>query len=187
MSNVIYLSAKKRKDHYYRIIDEYTLFYLHWIEPLKADPRTFSQTGYWQKASRTPEAITWSGYAFEEVCYKHVYQIAKALELDHVLWRVSSWRQINKDDGAQIDLLFDRGDGIITIVEIKYSINQYTIDKSYAKRLINKIEIFEKYTKTNKAVQLVMVTTSGVHDNAWYQELIQAEVTLNGLFVETEN
>lgn len=174
--------GKKVKLHYYRIIDEYTLFYLNWIEPFKKDARATLQRGYWQKASRTPKVASWSGYSFEAVCHKHVHQIANALELDHVLWHVGSWRHITKKEGAQIDLLFDRDDQIITLCEIKYSRNRFSIDRIYAKRLDTKLELFEKHGHTHKALQLVMITASGTHHNVWYQDLIVKEVTLENLF-----
>jgi uncharacterized protein len=174
--------GKKKKSHYYRIVDEYTLFYLHWIEPVKSDRRSLEQSGYWQKASRTPKVISWAGYAFEGICYKHIKQIATALDLDQTLWYASSWQQISKNAGAQIDLLFDRDDGMITLCEIKYSIHAFLIDKTYALQLIKKLDHFKKQIKVRKALQLAMITTEGIQDNTWSQELVECIVTLKDLF-----
>lgn len=174
--------GKKLKDHYYRVIDEYTLFYLYWIEPYKKDPRSLLQSGYWQKISRTPKANSWFGYAFEEICYKHIHRIAKGLSLESVLWYVSDWRKIDKEEGAQIDLLFDRDDGVITLCEIKYSSKPFIIDREYAGKLIKKIDVFKKTTKTKKQLQLAMITTHGVHPNVWSEELLDAEVCLDDFF-----
>ena len=58
---------------------------------------------------------------------------------------VASWKYIpkpgEKANGAQIDLLFDRDDGVITLCEIKFSDKAFTIDKDYAKTLANKVEV----------------------------------------------
>lgn len=175
--------GKKVKDHYYRVVDEYTLFYLYWIEPYKKDPRSLLQSGYWQKISRTPKANSWLGYAFEQMCYKHIHLIAKALSLTPILWYVSGWRKTDRGEGAQIDLLFDRDDGVITLCEIKYSVKPFVIDREYAEKLLKKIEIFKTSTKTKKHIQLALIATEGVHPNLWSKELVEAEVCLDDFFL----
>ncbi len=174
--------GKKGKDHYYRVIDEYTLFYLRWIEPLTLNPRAFPSDGYWQKIANSPAWRAWSGYAFEEVCYKHINQIAKALGLQNTAWVAGSWRKVTKDDGAQIDLLFDRDDGVISIGEIKHTQDEFEIDKNMAKALMQKVELFQKYTGTKKDLQLVMITSNHLKHNIWYKELISRAVTIDDLF-----
>ena len=63
----------KRKGIYYRVIDEYTLFYLKWIEPVRDSLQKQSfEDGYWQIQEKLPGWNSWSGYAFEAVCYKHI-------------------------------------------------------------------------------------------------------------------
>ena len=46
--------------------------------------------------------------------------------------------------GAQIDLLIERRDRIINICEIKFSSEEYIIDKDYDLKLRNKIDIISK-------------------------------------------
>ncbi|MBX9620649.1 MAG: hypothetical protein K2X28_01225 [Alphaproteobacteria bacterium] len=80
----------------YKTIDEYTLFYLHWVEPnissLRKKPQTSS---YWLSKSTTSSWKSWAGYAFEAVCYKHVSNIRKALQIDPGA-EVGSWRYTPK-------------------------------------------------------------------------------------------
>ena len=83
--------------------------------------------------------------------------------------------------GAQIDLLIDRRDRVVSICEIKYSINEFIIDKSYDMKLRNKIGSFVKATNCKKSVQMVMVTTYGIKKNM-YSGSINAEVVLDDLF-----
>ncbi len=178
--------GKKRRDRYYRIVDEYTLFYLKWIEPLTRSGVYSGKESHWQKVVKSPGRYSWAGYAFEGVCLKHVHQIAVALGLSQIPFLVGTWRLIprkgSKEQGAQIDLLFDRDDGIITICEIKYCEQKFVIEKVYGKNLIQKMEVFESRLKISKQLVLAMITTKGVKKNLWSQELINAEVTLDDLF-----
>ncbi len=177
--------GQKKKGHYYRVIDEYTLFYLRWIEPMK-DRGIEGGKSYWQTKSSTAQANAWSGYSFENICLKHIDQIQEALGIQSIATETGSWRFVPKkgslESGAQIDLLFDRDDDIITLCEIKYSQKAYSLDKGYAKKLIQKIEAFEKQTSTNKQIFLALITISGLKKTIWSEELIHNVVTLNSLF-----
>ena len=104
-----------------------------------------------------------------------------------VLSDESSWFVKTDDDngisGAQIDLLIDRRDHVVSLCEIKYSISEYDIDKTYEANLRNKISTFSKVTNCKKTIQLVMITTFGVKRNK-YSGLISTQVLLDDLFQE---
>ncbi|MBF0360981.1 MAG: AAA family ATPase [Oligoflexia bacterium] len=174
----------KKKDIYYRVIDEYTLFYLKWIAPDIKKGHGFSKS-HWYNLVKNPSYASWLGMAFENLCLKHQEQIMAALKLQNIDCRVSSWRSVGVEkDGAQIDLLFDRGDDAVTICEIKYvsSSEKFKIDKSYAKNLENKIEIFKTVTLTKKQIYLAMITSFGIAHNLYSEDLIQNEVVLDDLY-----
>ncbi|OGT68709.1 MAG: hypothetical protein A3J38_07885 [Gammaproteobacteria bacterium RIFCSPHIGHO2_12_FULL_45_9] len=178
----------KRRGKYYRLTDEYTLFYLDWIEPIRQTLQAHALTsGNWQEMQNTPAWNTWLGYAFESVCYKHIAQIRKKLAISPTAI-ANSWRYVpqkqHSECGAQIDLLFDRKDDSITLCEIKYSTEPFVIDKAYAKNLINKKETFVKNTRTKKQIFMAMITTEGIKDNLYADELINAVVILPDLFQE---
>lgn len=173
---------------YYRVIDEYTLFYFRWIEPLKDALKAKSlKRGYWLEMANTPAWYTWSGLAFEAICFKHLTQISNALNLPAAAL-ADSWQYTptsgNTDDGAQIDLLFDRPDDSITICEIKYSNTPYAIDKQYAKLLQRKLNVFQKKTKTEKTLMLTMVAANGIKQTMYSEEMVSNVVTLEDLFTE---
>ncbi|MBB71821.1 MAG: AAA family ATPase [Legionellales bacterium] len=178
--------GRTRRDIYYKIIDPYTLFYLRWIEPLYKSSRQVTDKGYWLKKLNTPAYNTWSGYAFESICLNHTAQIAKALGLEHIAYETGSWqfipRKNSQEQGAQIDLLFDRNDGIIDICEIKYCHKQYTVDKAYAKNLANKMDVFSKHIKIKKHIHLNMICAMGLKHNLWSDDLVQQAIDLNALF-----
>ncbi len=177
--------GRVKRDRYYSIKDEYTMFYLKWIEPIV--DRIPDSGHYWQSISKTAAWNSWSGNAFEVVCYKHKNKIIKALHIATTCL-VGNWRYIparkEKSNGAQIDLLFDRGDDAVSLCEIKYSANPFSIDKAYANNLKNKIDLFQKMTGTNKQLFLVLITTMGLKRNTWSEDLVNQIVELKELFNE---
>lgn len=180
----------QEKGIYYKLIDEYTLFYFHWIEPNLSAIRKRDQTvGYWLSKSKMPRWKIWAGYAFEAVCYKHLANIRKKLEIDPGA-EVGSWRYVPKKDpesgesqtGTQIDLLFDRPDNAITLCEIKYNDQPFVIDKVYAQVLQNKEKIYVSRTKTHKQIFLTMITSGGLKPSLYSEEMVSQEVSLDDLF-----
>lgn len=178
---------KKVKDVYYRIIDEYIIFYLKWID--KSPKRMFAGDGekYWQENARTPSFRSWAGYAFEGICLKHYRQIQVALGLNNIACDTATWRYIPPprsahEQGAQIDLLFDRSDGIIHICEIKYSAEPFTVDRSFAQELKQKISVFETKIKLKKQIFVALIAPYGFEKTSWSKELITNCVTAEDLF-----
>jgi hypothetical protein len=116
-----------------------------------------------------------------------VPQIKQALGIGAVYTETSGWRYIPKkgEKGAQIDLLLDRQDHCINLCEIKFSTDQFAIDKKYVEEFENKVKVFRSQTKTKKAIFPTMITTYGVLKNDHYSGLIQAEVLMGDLFRAT--
>ena len=61
----------------------------------------------------------WHGVAFEEVCWQHIQQIKRALEIGGVKSSLSAWnvRGDENQDGTQIDLLIIRNDNVVNLVK----------------------------------------------------------------------
>ena len=172
--------GKARKDALYRLADEYSQFYLDWIER-----RRSSGDGAWLLQSASPSWRAWSGYAFETVCLKHVAQLKQALGIRAVATSESSWWHRPSDGsetGAQIDLLIDRRDQCINLCEMKFSEVEFVIDKGYARALRNKLDLFRRVTRTRKTMLLTMVTTCGVRENLHRRELVANTVEMDALF-----
>ena len=176
--------GRKKRGNLYKISDEYCYFYLTWLEPIKSQLKHESNTNYWIMCINKPKYYTWLGYAFENICYKHISSIKLSLGLDHASL-ASPWRYIpikkNNEYGAQIDLLFDRNDDAITICEIKYSDKLFVLDKKYAKNLINKKQVFIKKSRTKKQIFIAMIVVKGLKNNLYSEDLISDVVTLNDL------
>jgi uncharacterized protein len=176
----------REKGTYYRVIDEYTMFYFKWIEPnLHSISRFAKADGFWLEQAQASAYKSWCGYAFESVCYKHLTQIMKALNLKNsalpYAWKTTSAKNQN-ETGAQIDLLFDRNDNAITVCEIKNTESPFIIDKEYAGKLKRKVEVFVEKTKTKKQVFLAMISVNGLKNTIYAEDMIAATVTLNDLF-----
>jgi len=176
----------KERGTYYKICDEYVLFYLYWVDPyLKETSKRNALPGYWEATAQSAAWKSWAGLAFEALCDKHISQIQKALRISPGAI-IGSWRYTPKnkkeESGTQIDLLFDRPDDIITICEIKYSDQPFTIDKEYAQNLTKKLEIFREKNRTKKELFLSIIASSGLKQNKYSQEIVTAEAHMDDLF-----
>lgn len=85
--------------------------------------------------------------------------------------------------GTQIDMIIDRRDHVINLCEIKFSVDEYIINRDYDAAIRNRIETFRTATGTKKALQVVFITTYGVKSNM-YSGIIQKQITTDDLFAE---
>jgi len=177
-----------KREPTYRIIDEYILFYLKWIR--SAPKSAFKRAGsnYWFGVQSSPAYRAWAGNSFEALCFKHIENIQKKLGVESLVTGVGSWRYIPKKGqkesrGIQVDMLFDRRDGVIQLCEIKYSNETFVISKDYARQLAHKLQVFEEHTKTKKQIQLVLICAHGMKQNIWSEDLVDAVVVLEDLFL----
>jgi uncharacterized protein len=167
--------AKKIKEAVYRLSDQYSLFYLKFMQ----DKKAFGQ-GSWISRLDSPAWRAWSGLAFENICFLHLENIKKALGISGVYTEISAWS--NSEQGVQIDLLIDRRDHVISLCEIKFSKDPYAITKSYKQELEKKISAFRTTSKTRKAIFLTMLTPFGVEENKYSIGFVQNSVTMEDLF-----
>lgn len=163
----------------YSITDFYTLFYFRFIQK-----EGKYQPNIWLNKVDNPAFRAWTGYAFEQLCFAHIPQIKRALQIEGVSSTIYSW--LSKGDthkkGSQIDLVIDRRDNVINLFEIKFSLHPISIDKAYHKVLLHKIQSFKEATKTPKAIFLTTLTTYGILTNTYSGAVVQNELTLEDLF-----
>ena len=176
----------RRNGTYYRLLDEYTLFYLKWIEPVRtALIKKSLEANYWQVIQTTPQWYSWQGYAFESICYKHLIPIRKALNLQPTALP-GTWRYVprknTKEQGAQIDLLFDRMDDAITLCEIKYMADPFVLTKACVESIQTKMSVFKKRTGTKKQLFVAFISANGIGNNYYADDLVSQIVTLDDLF-----
>ncbi len=177
--------GKAAKDVTYRLIDEFSIFHLSWIEKAPRGVFASRNTDYWKRIQAGQSYRSWCGFTFEGICLKHYHALIHTLDLKGVGVTPGSWRFTAKgstEAGVQIDLLLDRDDGITTLCELKYHVEPFEIDKAYADKLEKKVQTFKKVTKTRKDIFLCLVTPLPAKQNVYYGRYIQNEVNLDGLF-----
>lgn len=170
---------RKKRDKIYRLIDQYSLFYLQFIEK-----NTLDSKNIWNKISQTQAYKVWSGYAFENICLQHISEIKEALRIGGIYSNASSFlkKGTATEEGTQIDLLIDRNDQVINIVEIKFYNEVFTISKEYATKLRQKLRVFQGSTQTRKQLMLVLLTTFGLKHNQHSLGLVENVLSLDDLF-----
>ena len=172
-----YPFGKSLRGSFYQLTDPYSLFYLQFIKNSRAIGE-----GAWLTQIDQPKWRAWSGYAFEYICFYHLDAIKKQLGIGAVYTEVSSWRSRKSDPAIQIDLVLDRRDRVINLCEIKFSQGVFTITKSYANTLRNKVATFRQESKTKKAVFLTLITTFGLKQNQHATGVVQNELTMDVFF-----
>jgi predicted transcriptional regulator len=174
--------GNRKKAAVYQLSDYYSSFYFHYIKDNYGKDEHF-----WTNTLDHPARRVWAGLTFEQLCKDHIAQIKRKLGISGVLSEESVWYSAGDEklgiSGAQIDLLIERRDRVINLCEMKFSINEYTIDKDYDLVLRNKLDSFRKMTGTKKTLQITMITTYGVRQGK-YSGLVQSQVLLDDLFLQ---
>ena len=172
--------GRKSKEVLYQLADYYSLFYYRFIKDGFGRDEHF-----WSNTLDNPSRRAWAGLTFEQLCKDHIPQIKKKLGISGVLSEESIWFGSVSDEGgktgAQIDLIIDRRDQVVTLCEAKYSLNRFEIDKDYEQKLRGKIAVFRESTHCRKTIQLAMLSTYGVQRNK-YSGIVSSEVQLDDLF-----
>ena len=170
----------------YVLIDEYCLFYLVWVENAQKIILDTMDTDHWIRMHQSNRWKSWSGYAFEMLCLKHIQEIKRALGISGVHTIESSWHFTQPSDssepGAQIDLVIDRQDRCMNLIEIKYTDGPFTVTKDYAKNLEYKKSLFREKTGTKKTLFTTLLTPFGLKKSQASNSVVDSEITLEDLF-----
>lgn len=168
--------GKKERDMLYQLSDMYTLFYLRFVKNYHGmNEHAWSNM---EEGKRN----AWAGYAFEQVCILHINQIRTALGISGIASDVCSWTYRGIEQGAQIDLIIDRGDKAIDLCEMKYSDHEYELKKDYVEWLRKRRDLFREVTGTKKSLRLTMIASSGIKQNM-YSSSIQGKLSLDDLLL----
>ena len=162
---------------HYKLMDNFCLFWLKYVEPNLTD------TSFMTDHITSDVMKAWRGVAFEEVCWQHITQILKALEIGGVKSTVSAWAIKGDDEhtGAQIDLLIMRADNVVNLCEMKFVSTPYTIDKDETDKLKIRIDSLKEMLSAKQTVHLTMVTTFGITYGK-HSGIVQRQVTMEDLF-----
>jgi uncharacterized protein len=167
-----YKIGNTKRDAIYQLVDNYTLFYHKFIKKSNSLDDEF-----WLNMLNTHDYFAWAGNAFEIVCLQHAKEIKHGLGISGVQSKIYSWA----NPSSQIDMVIDRKDQVINLIEAKFSIDSFTITKSYAENLRKKMAEFMAETQTKKSVWLVMVSVFGMA-NSPYNDLVQKDLNMDIFF-----
>jgi len=172
--------GKRKKEKLFRLTDEYSLFYLRFIEN-----QIHEEEEVWQRLSQTQTYKIWTGYAYENIWLKHIPQIKKALGISGMYSQSSSFylKPTDEEKGLQIDLLLDRNDHAINLFEIKFYNDEYVMNEADTKSLRERRGIFQRSTKTKKQIFWSLITTFGLKLNKHGLGAFQHVLTLDDLFL----
>lgn len=175
--------GKKERSRVYQLTDMFSLFHLRFVQKYDGQDEHL-----WTNLSRTGTRNAWAGYAFEQVCLHHIRQIKSRLGIAGILTNVYAWgsRPFTDEDGTewrggQIDLIIDRKDGVMNLCEMKYSQDEFVIDRELEGTIRNRTELFRKITKTKKDLRCTMITVYGVKTNQ-YSSVADDQITMEDLF-----
>ena len=146
--------TKPSNGAYFQLVDPIVLFSRRFLESHKQ--------GSWLDYIHSPSYNAWRGNAFEICCVNHVPEIKAALGISGVETMEYAWRSETADPGAQIDLLIDRKDGVINLCEMKYTDDEFEVDKSEYGKLMNRLNTFQKETNPRKAIHMTLISANGL-------------------------
>ncbi len=168
---------KTKEDFLYRLVDEYSIFYFKFLINSKTN-------NSWLQLANTQAYKIWCGYAFENICFKHIAEIKKALGINGIISNEYSWisKGNSSNKGTQIDFIIDRNDNCINILELKFHDSVFDMSKTYANQLQERLSIFKQKTKLRKNIFITLLTAKGSNKNEHYLNIITNELTINDLF-----
>ncbi len=122
---------------------------------------------------------------FLNLCLYHLNEIKSALGIRSVNTIQFSWcaKESAALHGAQIDLLIERKDNIISLCEMKFYNKEFKVDKQYHLNLMNKIEQLASHSKKKYTIIPTLITTFGLQKSDYFDDF-GAVITLDDLFME---
>ncbi len=174
--SIHYLPGKTKRNVIYKICDHYILFHKTFVE------KNLSSANFWINNINTPLWYAWAGLAFEQTCFQHIQQIKAGLGIQAVQSNIYAWSNTK----AQIDLIIDRKDQVINLIEIKFSDKEFLMTSDYEINLLNKKAEYQLTNDTKKSVWMVLMTTYGLKAQK-YGGLFEKVLTMDILFEEIES
>lgn len=167
-----------KKDVHYKLIDPFCLFYLKFVQD-----NDVLDTHFWMNNHSSQKIVSWRGLAFEDVCFRHISQIKKALGIGGVITSQSSWilRGTDETVGTQIDMLIQRKDNVMNMCEMKFYNDEFTINKDYHMLLTRRRNALSDTLQKRMSIHSTLITTYGLVHNEYRDDFLQV-ITIDSLF-----
>jgi AAA+ ATPase superfamily predicted ATPase len=140
----------------YRLSDHYLGFYSSFIKPNLQKIAAASRRQFLPWLAQSGRFHAWRGKAFEQLCFAHAPRIAEILGFSGIDWSAGPYFRAPSRDrsGLQVDLLFSRGDNVLTLCEMKCS--AAPIGRSVVGEVERKVQLLQHCFPT-KTIQRVLV------------------------------
>lgn len=170
--------GKGKRDLHYKLTDPFCLFHLKFVQG-----QTGIDPNFWMHNVASQAVSAWRGIAFEELCFSHIDQIKKALDILGVSSRQSAFviKGDGETEGMQIDLLIDRKDNVLNLCEMKFVGDEFEVDNDYEKKLRHRLQWMLDHINRKQSLQMTLVTTFGLK-YGYHSGVFQQVVTLDHLF-----
>ena len=172
--------GKSKRNPYYKLIDPFCLFYLRFVEG-----QTKMDAEFWMNNVQSPTINSWRGFAFEDLCWRHIDQIKRALQIANVASEQSAWAVTGDEEkeGAQIDLLIERKDNVVNMCEMKFYSEEFYVNSNYQQKLVHRTNLLAERLPRKTVIHSILVTTYGLVNNEYSSEFIDT-VILDDLFIQ---
>ncbi len=169
--------GKKNQNALYHLTDEYTAFYFHF------NPQNNGKNSF-VTISQSATYKSWTGFAFENICFRHKHKIAAALGISGIFFTTPSFYYKGDEDttGFQIDMLIDRADNVINICEMKYFNTIYEFSKKEMETAHYRMEKFRQITGTKKQLLYTIISNNGLKANQYSIGTISKSIEAKDLF-----
>ena len=170
--------GKLKKGTVYRLIDEYSIFYHRFMRGNEKKGQAI-----WQTISVSQKYKIWRGFAFENLCLKHVNEIKSALGIKNVYTETSGFTKIGTENskGFQIDFIIDRKDATINLCECKFYDSNFEITKQYAEEIKLRKTAFQHASGYKKLVVNTFISNENVVQNQYSFEVVDVFLNISEL------
>lgn len=172
--------GESKRTPYFKLVDPFCLFYLRFVAG-----RDSLDSEFWMHAVHSQSINNWRGYAFEDMCLRHIKQIKYALQIGNVSSTQSAWAVAGNDnlEGTQIDLLIRRDDNVVNLCEMKFYSEEFVVNKNYHKTLVHRANLLFEHLSRKEVIHPILVTTYGLTRNEYSSYFVNC-VTLDYLFAK---
>ncbi len=80
-----------------------------------------------------------------------------------------------------MDMVIERADGIVNLCEMKYTQQQYALDKTEAEKVSRRMDSLRLLNRKRQNVQCILVTKQEAKQSSYYHAMIAKNITLSDL------
>ncbi|MBQ9031137.1 MAG: AAA family ATPase [Parasporobacterium sp.] len=167
-----------KRESFYKLADPFCIFYLRFVSDSSSRKKK-----EWINVADSQAVVTWSGLAFENVCFNHIKQIKAALGISGVSTYESLWSKKGTDDteGAQIDLIIERKDNVVNMCEVKFYSDEFIADKNCHFSLVRKERLLREILPKKVSIHNTLITTFGLKHIEYFGDFVNT-ITMEDLF-----